>query len=232
MSSKFKSFTVPTARMMPVIILADVSGSMTKQGKIAILNRAIAAMIQEFNNDNFALADIHVAVISFGKNGAVLHIPLTPASKIQWEDMKAEGTTPMAAAFELVNQLVEDRDTIPSRSYYPNLILVSDGVPTDDKGKASKNWQESLNKLLTSDRASKAVRFAMGIGEDIDRDVLNAFVANQSTQIPVFAADETNIQRFFRWVTFSVATRSRSADPSQLQQLVDPNSPDLDDIDF
>lgn len=49
MSSKFKSFTVPTARMMPVIILADVSGSMTKQGKIAILNRAIAAMIQEFH---------------------------------------------------------------------------------------------------------------------------------------------------------------------------------------
>ena len=52
MSSKFKSFTVPTARMMPVIILADVSGSMTKQGKIAILNRAIASMIQEFKDDN------------------------------------------------------------------------------------------------------------------------------------------------------------------------------------
>jgi len=232
MSSKFKSFTVPTARMMPVIILADVSGSMTKQGKIAILNRAIASMIQNFADDNSAVADIHIAVITFGKAGAVLHTPLTPASKIQWEDMKAEGTTPMAAAFELVNQLVEDRNTIPSRSYYPNLILVSDGVPTDEKGKASKNWQESLAKLLTSDRASKAVRFAMGIGEDTDRDVLNTFVANQSTQISVFAADETNIQRFFRWVTFSVATRSRSADPSQLQQLVDPDTLDLDDIDF
>jgi len=43
MSSKFKSFTVPTARMMPVIILTDISGSMTKQGKIAILNRAISS---------------------------------------------------------------------------------------------------------------------------------------------------------------------------------------------
>jgi uncharacterized protein YegL len=218
--------------MMPVIILADVSGSMTKQGKIAILNRAIASMIQNFADDNSAVADIHIAVITFGKAGAVLHIPLTPASKIQWEDMNADGTTPMAAAFELVNQLVEDRNTIPSRSYYPNLILVSDGVPTDERGKASKNWQASLSKLLASDRASKAVRFAMGIGEDIARDVLNAFVANQSTQIPVFAADETNIQRFFRWVTFSVATRSRSADPSQIQQLVDPDTLDLDDIDF
>jgi hypothetical protein len=29
-----------------------------------------------------------------------------------------------------------------------------------------------------------------------------------------------------------VATRSRSADPSQLQQLVDPNTLDVDDIDF
>ncbi len=40
--SKLKDFSIATARMMPVIILADVSGSMTAYGKLAALNRAIA----------------------------------------------------------------------------------------------------------------------------------------------------------------------------------------------
>ena len=229
MTSKFKNFTVPSARMMPVIILADVSGSMQKQGKIGILNRAIVSMLQEFTNDTFALAEINVAVITFGKGGAVLHLPLTPAAKVQWEDMKAEGTTPMAAAFEFVHQMIEDRNIIPTRSYYPNIILVSDGHPTDDKG---KNWQESLQKLLNADRASKAVRFAMGIGDDVDETVLNTFIANQNTAIPLFQADETNIQRFFRCVTFSIATRSRSVDPNQTQSMIDPYAYDPDDIEF
>lgn len=228
---ELKSFPPPPPpRMMPVIILADISGSMNKQGKIAILNRSIDNMIQEFADDDLAVADIHIAVITFGKSGAVIHTPLTQASKIRWEDMKAEGTTPMAAAFELANQLLEDKDLIPSRSYYPNLILVSDGVPTNEKGRASKNWQQPLNTLLTSERASKALRFAMGIGEDIEKDVLNQFVANQIMQIPVFAANETNIKRFFRWVTYSVVTRSRSTNPNQFQQMVDFSS-DPDDID-
>jgi len=227
MSSKFKPFTVPSARMMPVIILADVSGSMQKQDKIGILNRSIASMLLEFTCDSYAIAEIHVAVITFGKGGAVLHLPLTPAVKVQWEDMKAEGTTPMAAAFKFVHQMIEDRNIIPTRSYYPNIILVSDGHPTDDKGKGSKNWEEPLQNLLNADRASKAVRFAMGIGNDVDEDVLRTFIANQNTAIPLFQADETNIQKFFRWVTFSIATRSRSADPSQNPYAYDP-----DDIEF
>ena len=43
--SKLKDFSIATARMMPVIILADVSGSMTAYGKLAALNRAIADLM-------------------------------------------------------------------------------------------------------------------------------------------------------------------------------------------
>jgi len=43
--SKLKNFSIATARMMPVIILADVSGSMTAYGKLAALNRAIADLM-------------------------------------------------------------------------------------------------------------------------------------------------------------------------------------------
>jgi uncharacterized protein with von Willebrand factor type A (vWA) domain len=43
--SKLKDFSIATARMMPVIILADVSGSMTAYGKLAARNRAIADLM-------------------------------------------------------------------------------------------------------------------------------------------------------------------------------------------
>jgi uncharacterized protein YegL len=64
--SKLKDFSIATARMMPVIILADVSGSMTAYGKLAALNRAIVSAIAIFASGQDAPAQIHVAVITFG----------------------------------------------------------------------------------------------------------------------------------------------------------------------
>ena len=66
MMSKLKDFSIATARMMPVIILADVSGSMTAYGKLAALNRAMAEMIAICVSEQDARAPIHVAVITFG----------------------------------------------------------------------------------------------------------------------------------------------------------------------
>ena len=43
--NKLNEFTVPTARPLPVIILADVSGSMSTEGKISVLNDAVSEMI-------------------------------------------------------------------------------------------------------------------------------------------------------------------------------------------
>ncbi|MFL5346088.1 MAG: hypothetical protein ACJ8AT_14970 [Hyalangium sp.] len=46
--------------------------------------------------------------------------------------MPAEGRTLMGAAFELARELIEDRTRLPARAYRPTLVLVSDGIPTDE----------------------------------------------------------------------------------------------------
>jgi uncharacterized protein YegL len=217
--SKLKDFSIATARMMPVLILADVSGSMATYGKLAALNRAIREMVAIFADEQDVRADIHVAVITFGGSGANLHQPLQPASQIQWTDMDAKGPTPMGAAFELATQLLEDKVIIPSRSYHPNLILISDGQPTDERGRISDNWKEPLQRLLSSERASKALRFAMGIGPDADEATLKAFLTGQHPEIPVFRSDETGIQKFFRWVTVTVTSRSKSVNPNSVAPI-------------
>ena len=46
------NFTLSTARPLPVILLVDVSGSMSINGKIDILNRCVADMISDFSKED------------------------------------------------------------------------------------------------------------------------------------------------------------------------------------
>jgi len=216
-----KDFTIATARPLPVIVLADVSGSMSANGKIDALNDAIQSMIESFATEDHSRAEIHVAVIVFGKGDARLHQSLLPATQINWERVGAAGNTPMGAAFDLVVKMVEDHEQIPSRAYRPTVVLVSDGQPTDE-------WREPLRRLLASDRASKASRFVLGIGDDADPAMLAEFLADPSAR--VYSAHEARqIKNFFRWVTMSVTQRTRSMNPNNVN-VVDPM--DLDDYEF
>lgn len=221
--SKFKQFTTQAPRRLPVIILADVSGSMSTDGKIETLNRSLREMLDSFQDEDDVRAKIHIAVITFNGQEATLHQPLLIADEVVWEDMTAKGRTPMGSAFSMAKVILEDKEQIASRDYRPTLVLVSDGIPTDD-------WRSSLQELLESPRASKAVRLAMGIGAEADNEPLQAFIANQDMDIPVFQADEANqIQKFFRFVTLSVTSRSRSAAPDTTPKI---DYDDIEDIDF
>lgn len=217
--ASLKEFTVSTARPLPVILMADVSGSMAADGKIDALDAAVAEMQAAFaEEEDDGRAEIHLAVVTFGGT-ATLHTPLTPASEAKWTPMSASGRTPMGAALGLVTDLVEDRDRVPSRAYRPTIVLVSDGLPNDE-------WKEPLKRLLGSERAAKAQRFALGIGADADHDVLRAFLDDPEGR--VFEAHEAReIRKFFRWVTMSVTSRSRSGQPNR---TVDVDPADLDDF--
>jgi uncharacterized protein YegL len=217
MTSRFKDFTVNAARPLPVLLLLDVSGSMSADGKIDGLNAAVAEMLRSFMAEDDVRGEIHLGLVTFGSEGALVQLPLQPARDIVWTDLACGGQTPMAEAFILAKDILEDRDIVPSRAYTPTLVLVSDGRPT--KADGGPDWREALAALMNSARASKAVRLAVGIGADVDAEaveVLRSFVANPA--IPVFRADEARqVMSFFQWVTMSVASRVRSADPNRLE---------------
>ena len=112
----------------------------------------------------------------------------------------------MGSAFRLATQIVEDRALIPSRAYRPTVVLLSDGQPTDE-------WKASLDTLLKSERGGKAFRMALAVGADADENVLKAFLNDPEAR--VFRADEARqIRQFFRLVTMSVTSRSRSQNPN------------------
>ncbi len=220
-----KQFAAKSARPLPVIILADVSGSMSENDKIGMLNRAIKEMLQTFAKESRLNAEIQVALITFGLNGATAHVALAPAHQIQGlQELTANGGTPMGDAFKEVTKLLEDRDIIPSRAYRPTLVLISDGMP--DPG-----WEDAFEKLCASERAQKATRMAMAIGDDADERMMTKFINNP--EIPLFKSPNAlDVVRFFRAVSMSVTSRSRSTTPNQPIEISYEDIPDDDDLDI
>jgi len=208
-------FTKASARMLPVILLADVSGSMSVEGKIDALNEAVREMTATFANETAARASIHVAIITFGGQ-ARLHQPLAAATDIEWVDMATEGNTPLGAALDLATSLIDDKDQLPKSAFRPTVVLVSDGWPNDD-------WERKLDAFIAGRRTGRTQRLAMGIGSDADEVMLRRFVADTDT--PIFhAEDATQIASFFRYVSQSVSVRSQSTDPNALPQIQDPTA--------
>lgn len=198
-------FVVPEARPLPVALLLDTSWSMSFNNKIQDLNTAVKSLIDSFVTEEKLEIEIHVAVIVFGEQ-VLLHQPFESASRIQWRDLKPNGTTPMGMAMEMAKAMVEDKKIIPSGGYRPLIILVSDGAPTDD-------WKQPMVDLTSTGRSSKCDYMALAIGPDADKSVLEQFL--EGSEHSLFnAQDADDLWKFFRYVTMSVTKRSQSTTPN------------------
>ncbi len=220
-------------RALPVFILLDVSGSMSGE-KIETVNVALKEMINKFKKIENPKGIIELCLMTFGEN----HVNIIKSlSRINDQDaytLTASGNTPMGMAFEKVAEMIEDKNIISSRAYTPTIVLISDGNPTDynASGKSLEEimaW-EPLRKIHSGTRASKATKLAMGIGNDVDINILKSFINNN--QIPVISAKDNNtIAKFFEWVTLSVSVRSVSSNPNKVV-VEDTYMFDKDEIEF
>lgn len=213
-------FLIQKPRPLPVIIAIDRSGSMGENGKIDALNIALKDFIDSIKEEDSNKAEIHLSVYSFGGDFATCDIALTPISQVNTLSYQAQGRTPMGGAFKMLKKLIEDKNLIPSRSYKPTLVLLTDGMPTDE-------WQSPLEELINEGRSSKAFRVAMAIGDDADKNMLSKFVS--TSEYLITGENARDIRKFFRFVTMSVTQRLKSQTPD-LQQL--PQMPEDDTLDF
>jgi uncharacterized protein YegL len=197
-----KDFVTATPRQLPVLILADVSGSMSHEAKIETLNRSVGEMVRSFAALDETAYQITVGVITFG-GFARMHHALTPACDLILQDMVADGTTPLGQALTIACDMIEDRAQLPSRSAKPVLVLASDGLPNDD-------WEAPLNRLLSAPRASKATRFSVAIGNDVDEEAMSVLerFASAGREGVFRAGNAHRIVRFFDWLTMSVSQQA------------------------
>jgi uncharacterized protein YegL len=204
---EFNQFTYQTPKTLPVVLLFDTSGSMHENGKIAVLNSAVNEMLTSFKNLDATNASISVSIITFGGNAQICQ-ELKPVSEIGEINMIASGMTPMGGAVRLAKEMIENKEIITSRTYRPTVVLVSDGMPND-------SWEDAIDLFKNDGRSAKCYRMAMGIGVEegtTEHKVLENFISNEER---VYSAeDASNIRKFFKYVTMSVTSRTRSQNPN------------------
>lgn len=199
-------FVADAAKPLPVILLLDVSGSMSGE-KIRNLNDAVKDMLGTFRDTESGEVEIRVAIITFGAE-VKLHQPLASVLEISFQDLSAHGGTPLGTALRMAKAMIEDKDVVPSRAYRPTVVLVSDGRPGD-------SWQQPLEAFIGEGRSSKCDRMAMAIGADADEGVLGKFI--EGTKNPLFYAENSKqLRDFFKFVTMSTLIRTKSQSPDVL----------------
>ncbi|MGL4402815.1 MAG: vWA domain-containing protein [Fusobacteriaceae bacterium] len=193
-------------RMMPLIILADVSYSMVDN--MEILNQAIDEMINSLKNTHSLRAEINLSIITFG--GEVkIHTPLQAIRDVDFKkNLVAYSNTPLGGALTKAKNMIESREIVPSDGYKPVVVLLSDGYPTDD-------YKECLRKFTSEGRSQKSERLSLGIGEDFSKDVLESFT-NHSKKKIFLAKDAAGIMDFFKFVTMSMKEKSISTNPDEV----------------
>jgi len=196
-------------RPLHFIWLCDCSGSMSINGKIEVLNRAIRESLPEMKrvaNDN-PNANVLVRAIKFS-DSAQWHVPTeTPVNSFNWTDLTAGGLTDMGKALLLLAEQLK-MPPMTDRALPPVLVLVSDGQPTDD-------FDTGLRALMNEPWGKKAVRIAIAVGQDADKDTLQKFI-NHPELRPLEANNAETLVRYIKWASTAVL-KAASSPVSQMR---------------
>ena len=196
-------------RSLHFIWLCDCSGSMSINGKIEVLNRAIRESLPEMKrvaNDN-PNANVLVRAIKFS-DSAQWHVPTeTPVNSFNWTDLTAGGLTDMGKALLLLAEQLK-MPPMTDRALPPVLVLISDGQPTDD-------FDTGLRALMNEPWGKKAVRIAIAVGQDADKDTLQKFI-NHPELRPLEANNAETLVRYIKWASTAVL-KAASSPVSQMR---------------
>jgi uncharacterized protein YegL len=186
--------SVLARRPLHFFVIADCSGSMAADGKVQALNNALRETIPHLSEiaEQNPHAEVLVRVLAFS-TGARWHLAApTPVEQVVWEDLTASGYTDLGAALRL---LIPELRSPPmqERALPPAMVLISDGMPTDD-------YRSALGLLLDEPWGQHAVRMAVGIGRDADQSMLSRFMGS-SGLAPVSANNPEQLVSMIRWAS-------------------------------
>ncbi len=167
-------------KTLTVFFLIDTSGSMAG-GKISSLNVAIRdtlPMLEQISSENTD-TEIKIAALQFASGCDWMYPRPLPVEDFEWNDLEATGLTSLGAAYqELQKKLSQTSGFMQeaNASCTPVMILFSDGVPTDDA-------KHGLDHLKENNWYKAAIKIAVAIGDDTNKDVLKEFANNNGEAV-------------------------------------------------
>ena len=191
----------PTPRV-PVVLCLDTSGSM-KGNKIIELRRGVNRFYSSLLDDDVARYSAEVGVVTFGDGGVQLLADFGPVERKPDMAIEAGGGTPMGEAVkETIRILGSRKQEYKNKGvdyYQPWLVLMTDGMPTDDIADAV----DSVVRMVNGKELSV---FAVGIGDEADMGTLERF---SPARAPLRLRG-LEFANFFEWLSASVHRVSAS----------------------
>ena len=182
-------------RKMTLFFVIDTSGSMVGS-KIGSVNDAIEnvlPMIGEISDEN-PDAEINVAALEFSTGTRWLYDEPKDAKEFIWQQVEADGLT--------------------SGCFAPAIILLSDGGPTDD-------FAGGLQVLQGNSWFKNAIKIAIAIGDDADKDVLKQFTGSLEAVITVHNIEALKkMIRIIAITSSQIGSKSTSATDATKQEQV------------
>lgn len=234
-SQRSLRFRVPVAggRRLPVILVCDLSISMSELGKIDSVNYSMSSSVRHIKKTVQGVEGVEplLMVIGFGARAEVLLGP-EPLDTVSWQNLVADQPNTLVAP-GIERLTVElDRMLDGKQGHKPVVVLISDGLAYD-RSEAKK----AIDGFLASKWGRRAIRVGVGIsgaGGDCDLDVLKRFMNNPERE-PLVANDAAQLGDYIDWTirdSFNESMRNGgSADPPQYPDLPSLLVDDEDDDD-
>lgn len=151
----FKPINIDSSMKFPLILVLDVSGSMTqrtpygRKTKIAELNEKVKMLIDFVKADPKASKITDMAIVTFGGEVQVIS-PFDSVNNINFRPLRAYSSTPMGSAINVALDMVQQRKKYYLQNgiefYRPRVFLMSDGAATDAYTQAANRSSDMVNK--------------------------------------------------------------------------------------
>ncbi len=188
-------------RRLPVYLLLDTSGSMYGEPIEAVKN-GVQMLISTLRSDPYALETAYLSIITFNSTAQQI-TPLTELAAIQQPSIDAGGCTALGGALELLAKKVDSEITKTTAEvkgdWRPLVFLMTDGEPTDSLTKGLEEFKKRKFGMVV----------ACAAGQGANTNTLKQITENV---VQLDTADSATIKAFFKWVSASISTSSKSVE--------------------
>lgn len=199
-NNKFANLMVSNpAPRIPVVIIADVSGSM-KGNPIGRMNAGVRQLVADLQQDECTRFSAELEVILFADEAERV-LPFSPVNTIgEVPEFTASGRTVLGPALEMAMEDINERRKeyvaagIPS--YKPLVIVMGDGEFN------SGDWHTPAAKLRSLAENGKCFYYAVMVGEDCNLHQFREIVPSEPGPFQLNAI--ANFADLFEWISDSV----------------------------
>lgn len=214
MENNNPDFIFQEARMLPIIMMLDCSGSMDGE-KINALNIAIKDFIISLQKNETRKVVYGTAIYTFSGNGVQNILPLKNVKDFDvhkdLQTMTADGQTPMGEALQTVKQFINEEEAF-KRCYRPIIMVVSDGAPND-------SWEKPLDEFVNEGRTSRCERYAVSIGADRGTEQYDVLLKFTGDPEKIYDADQVvKISRFFKTISKSIVKANQNGNINKIEK--------------